>query len=145
VQHPNHTYTAAGVYTVSLTVSGPSGSDVLSRANYVVVELPPDSDSAPIEAAFAASPLSGEAPLSVVFTNTSASGYITSYWRFGDGETSTVQHPSHTYTAAGVYTVSLTVSGPGGADVLVLVNAVTVNAPFAESELNLVYLPVILK
>jgi YD repeat-containing protein len=32
-----HTYTASGVYTVSLTASGPDGSDTLTRTNYITV------------------------------------------------------------------------------------------------------------
>ena len=49
----------------------------------------------------------------VNFTNTSGmcpSGYL---WNFGDGSaTSTTQNPSHTYSAAGTYNVTLTSSGP---------------------------------
>jgi PKD repeat protein/uncharacterized protein YfaP (DUF2135 family) len=42
---------------------------------------------------------------------------ITSWlWNFGDGSTSTLQNPSHTYTTAGVYNVSLTVGGTTGSD-----------------------------
>lgn len=42
---------------------------------------------------------------------------ITSWlWNFGDGSTSTQQSPSHTYTNAGTYNVSLTVSGTTGSD-----------------------------
>jgi PKD repeat protein/uncharacterized protein YfaP (DUF2135 family) len=42
---------------------------------------------------------------------------ITSWlWNFGDGSTSTQQNPSHTYTAAGTYNVSLTVGGTTGTD-----------------------------
>ncbi len=37
-------------------------------------------------------------------------------WDFGDGSTSTAQNPSHTYTAAGDYTVSLTVTWASGSD-----------------------------
>lgn len=47
--------------------------------------------------------------LGITFTNASqrASTYS---WTFGDGTTSTASAPSHTYTAAGIYTVSLTAS-----------------------------------
>jgi PKD repeat protein len=55
-------------------------------------------------------------PLTVNFTDNS-SGNITSWeWDFGDGVTSTEQNPSHTYNDLGRYTVSLTVTGPGGSD-----------------------------
>ena len=67
-------------------------------------------------ASFSANPTSGNAPLSVNFTDEST-GSITSWeWDFGDGSTSTMQNPSHTYAEPGTYTVSLTVTGPGGLD-----------------------------
>jgi PKD repeat protein len=69
--------------------------------------LPPQAD-------FTAEPTSGVAPLTVVFTNTSTGGYASSLWSFGDGITSTLESPTHTYTAAGAFTVTLTVNGGGG-------------------------------
>ena len=70
----------------------------------------------PPVAAFNAKPLNIQAPLPVDFTNLST-GSITSWsWNFGDGATSTVQNPSHTYDVPGTYSVSLTVTGPGGSD-----------------------------
>ncbi|MEW6071374.1 MAG: PKD domain-containing protein [Planctomycetota bacterium] len=110
-QHPSHTFTAAGTYDVSLTVSGPGGANTLLRTGYITV-----ADAGGVAAAFSASPTSGAAPLLVDFTDESI-GDITSWdWDFGDLGTSTAQHPSHTYVAEGTYTVSLTVSGPGGSD-----------------------------
>ena len=67
-------------------------------------------------ALFTASPTSGVYPLTVDFTDQSM-GDITSWsWDFGDDQTSTEQNPSHTYNAPGSYTVTLTVTGPGGSD-----------------------------
>ncbi len=37
-------------------------------------------------------------------------------WEFGDGNTSSQQHPSHDYTGDGVYTVRLTVTRPTGSE-----------------------------
>ncbi len=117
---PSHVYAAAGVYTVSLTVTGPGGSNTQTRSNYVTVTT-----ATPV-AQFTGSPTSGVAPLTVAFTNTST-GSITSYaWTFGDGGTSTAASPSHVYAAAGVYTVSLTVTGPGGSNTQTRSNYVTV-------------------
>ena len=66
--------------------------------------------------------------LTVNFTNTS-SGTVTNYlWTFGDGGTSSLQSPSHTYTSAGTYTVTLTVSGPSGSDTETRSNFITVHA-----------------
>ncbi len=121
---PSHVYSAAGTYTVALTVTGPGGSNTLTRTNYVTVTAPP----APV-AQFTGSPTSGVSPLTVAFSNTST-GSITGYaWTFGDGGTSTAASPSHVYSAAGTYTVALTVTGPGGNDTLTRTNYVTVTAP----------------
>jgi PKD repeat protein len=63
---------------------------------------------------FVGTPLTGDKPLAVKFTDKSE-GQVTAWaWQFGDGGTSTAQHPTHTYTAYGVYTVSLTVTRSGG-------------------------------
>lgn len=53
------------------------------------------------------------APSTVQFTNTSVGGGVY-YWDFGDGTSSTLQHPSHAYAAPGNYTVTLTVSNASG-------------------------------
>lgn len=60
-------------------------------------------------AAFTASPTVGAAALTVQFTDQSTGNVSDWLWDFGDGATSTEQNPTHTYTAAGVYDVSLTV------------------------------------
>ena len=111
-QNPSHTYNSEGTYTVSLTVTGPDGSDTETKVDYITVTSTPP---APV-ADFVGSPTSGTAPLTVNFTDQST-GTIDSWsWDFGDGGTSTAQNPSHTYNSAGTFTVSLTVTGPGGSD-----------------------------
>ena len=65
-----------------------------------------------LSASASASPTSGTAPLSVNFTG-SASGGTSPYsysWNFDDGGSSTAQNPSHAFTSAGTYTVTLTVT-----------------------------------
>jgi PKD repeat protein len=110
--NPTHTYTTAGLYTVRLTVEGPGGSDTMLRPNFIRVE------GEAIQADFSASPTSGQAPLTVKFTNQSTGDYTACTWLFGDGESSTdCDTPSHTYAAGPrIYAVSLTVYGPGGSD-----------------------------
>ncbi|MFN8455488.1 MAG: PKD domain-containing protein [Anaerolineae bacterium] len=111
LQSPTHTYATAGVYNVSLTVSGPGGSDTETKPNYITVSPEPP------EAKFVATPTIGVAPLTVAFTDHSL-GAITGWlWDFGDGTPgSTEQNPTHIYAANGEYTVSLTVNGPAGSD-----------------------------
>jgi PKD repeat protein len=108
-EDPTHSYTAAGSYSVTLTVSGPGGSDTEAKPGYITVYEA-------VEAEFTASPTSGLVPLPVTFTNASTGDYTDSLWAFGDGGTSTEEDPIHSYTAAGSYTATLTVSGPGASD-----------------------------
>ncbi len=63
------------------------------------------------------------------FTNTSTGSINTYAWTFGDGTSSTAPGPSHVYSAAGVYTVSLTVTGSGGSNTKTVPGYVTVTAP----------------
>jgi subtilisin family serine protease len=64
---------------------------------------------------FVASPSAGSVPLTVQFTDRSY-GNITNWaWSFGDGATSSLQNPTHTYTAAGTYIATLTVTTDTGA------------------------------
>ena len=68
-QNPKHTYTVAGSYTVSLTVTDAFGKDTIEESDYITVNPGPD-PSIPV-AAFSASPVSGDKPLKVKFTDTS--------------------------------------------------------------------------
>jgi PKD repeat protein len=57
-------------------------------------------------------------------------GEITGWeWDFGDTGTSALQNPTHTYQDAGDYTVSLTVTGPGGSDTETKVDYIHVTEP----------------
>lgn len=58
---------------------------------------------------------SANALLGINFTNTS-SGATSVVWDFGDGNTSTLTNPSHTYASAGTYTVCLIIQCASGAD-----------------------------
>jgi PKD repeat protein len=119
-QNPSHQYASAGDYTVTLTVTGPYGSDSEVKTNYIHV------DEAPT-AAFTGTPTSGCAPLEVDFTDQSTGDITTWDWDFGDGSPhSGAQNPAHEYTAAGDYTVTLTVTGPCGSDAEVKTNYISV-------------------
>lgn len=114
LQNPTHTYTVAGDYTVTLTASNTGGSSTATVSGYIHVSAAPTPTPAPV-AGFTALPTSGTEPLTVAFTDTST-GVITSYdWDFGDGSHDSNPNPAtHTYAAADMYTVTLTVIGPGG-------------------------------
>ena len=70
--------------------------------------------SVPVAADFTANPTTGNAPLTVQFTDKST-GASSRSWNFGDGSAaSSDQNPSHTFTNAGTYYVVLTVSDSNG-------------------------------
>jgi PKD repeat protein len=92
------TVTAAGLFLFDRD-PWPPGTPEVSR-------LP----CGPPTADFSAAPVSGAAPLAVSFTDLSAGAPTSWLWTFGDGATSTAQHPTHTYTSPGVYDVTLRAS-----------------------------------
>lgn len=68
---------------------------------------------------------------------TDLSGSSTAWrWSFGDGASSTVQNPTHSYVASGVYTVKLTVSNCAGRDSLTQTNYVTITIPTPPTTAN---------
>jgi vibriolysin len=78
---------------------------------------------------FSGTPTSGGAPLTVNFTDLSTNSPTAWSWTFGDGGTSTVKNPSHTYTSPGTYTVSLTATNASGSDNETKTNYINVLAP----------------
>jgi PKD repeat protein len=120
-QNLSHIYEAAGTYDVILTARNYFGSNTEHKEYYITVTEPtaPDAD-------FTASPLTGPAPLTVQFNDTST-GFPTLWsWDFGDGNTSTGQNSSHVYAAVGSYNVSLTVENAVGDDTVTKSGYVTV-------------------
>jgi len=109
-QNPTHTYHEPGDYTVILSANGPGGTDTETKTDYIVVDY-----STPV-ANFTADPIGGVIPFTVSFKDESAGDIISWLWDFGDGLTSTEQHPYHTYNSSGNYTVSLSVTSAGGSD-----------------------------
>ncbi|MEM8887121.1 MAG: PKD domain-containing protein, partial [Bacteroidota bacterium] len=109
-QNPITTYSTPGFYDISLTVTNANGcQSTATIPNYVQLGAP--------DAEFIVGPTEGCMPLTVNFINTSTSPSdpIVSYaWDFGDGTISALPSPSHTYTAVGLYTVSLTVTTASG-------------------------------
>ena len=116
---PTHTYTNQGVYDVSLTVSGPEGTDTETSTNYITV-------LAGLKADFTGSPLNGAPPLDVAFTNRSQGAIDWYLWDFGDGATSSDLHPSHSFQSNGTYNVSLTVGNADATNSLIRSNYVSV-------------------
>ncbi len=124
LQNPSHIYSAAGQYTVSLTAANAAGPNTATKTNYITVSTGPQ----PPSADFSGSPTSGQAPLTVNFTDLSTGSPTSWSWAFGDGGTSTLQNPSHIYSAAGQYTVSLTAANAAGPNTATKTNYITVSS-----------------
>ena len=111
-------YTGAGATTASITTNIAGSYNVLVTSTAGCT-----GESAAVSISQIQAPVAGfNAPATaclqqpIVFqnTSTSATGQTPAYlWSFGDGNTSTASSPTHTYTATGSYTVSLTVSMQG--------------------------------
>lgn len=104
---PVHVYSQPGLYSVSLTVTTANAEETTRKAAWITVGNPaPTTD-------FEASATNLYEGDSVIFTNLSVAAgepIESILWDFGDGRTSTELRPSHQYTTAGVFTVSLTVA-----------------------------------
>ncbi|MFA5456942.1 MAG: DUF2341 domain-containing protein [Synergistaceae bacterium] len=104
--------------------------DELSTRGDDFIDADPEPPLPPI-AGFYADPTSGTAPLTVYFTDESASTPTEWCWDIdNDGDCDyDSQNCFHTYTSAGTYTVNLTVSNEAGSDSEVKTNYITVSSP----------------
>ena len=111
IDDPEHTFTTP-MQELSLAPAVLSPEFILTRSNQFLVPDFWSITSAVID--FSAIPIKGEVPLSVQFTD-KTEGIVGStwLWNFGDGITSTLQHPLHSYLLPNIYTVSLLINGIG--------------------------------
>src|SRR5262249_10309003 len=104
---PTHVYADDGAHTGTLTVQHAPGRQSQATTTATVQMVPPTPS--------AHGPYGGTVGTAIAFTGSATDpspvdtaagfGYL---WNFGDGTTSTLQSPAHTYAAAGNYTVTLT-------------------------------------
>ena len=112
-QNPVNIYEVPGTYTVTLragsSVSGGVGiyTDMIKVTNGVVPQPTPFPTPVKITADFTAVPHKGSAPLDVSFQDQSSGNPVSWIWYFGDGQVSTLQNPTHRYSSAGSYSVTL--------------------------------------
>ncbi|MCC7231337.1 MAG: PKD domain-containing protein [Bacteroidia bacterium] len=103
-----HNYIPGSTYYVCLTISDSTCTDTWCDSVMTNINSPCTANFSYVDSS----------NLAVNFTDQSW-GNITSWsWDFGDGITSGQQHPAHTYTVEGDYTVCLTISGPQCSDTL---------------------------
>lgn len=110
-KNPIHTFWTQGSYPVSLNASKNEPNCTNSDTQILtIIVTPPPPGCIPVNATFYGTPTSGLLPLIVQFTDTSTGSPTNWSWNFGDGATSNLQNPNHTYISLGNFTVSLNVS-----------------------------------
>ncbi len=127
--------TATPTATTTYTVTGTTAGGCIGQTTLTVGVTPMPTAGA------LATPDSTSVGTAVSFTNTSMNG--TSYsWDFGDATSSTLANPTHTYGAAGTYTVVLTASnGACSSTATVLVEVTSPNGINAKEELSVNHYP----
>ncbi|MGC8762981.1 MAG: PKD domain-containing protein [Acidobacteriota bacterium] len=107
-KNPTHTYRSGGTFTWKVTVTDGAGVTA-SKTGTVKV-------TAPLTVTASANPRQGAPPLTVAFSCSPKGGTAPySYlWDFGDGGTSTLQAPTHTYGETGAHTWVVTVTDAQG-------------------------------
>jgi gliding motility-associated-like protein len=100
-----HNYAAPGTYNVNLVLTDTA---YCNAPDSVTIQV---RVAALVKAQFTTPP-TGCAPYNAEFTNTSLAGQ-SFQWDFGDGGTSTDINPTHLYSVAGTYTITLIANDPG--------------------------------
>lgn len=115
-KNPNHTYTTFGKYDVTLTIINSIGCQgTVTRTSYIQVLLP--------DIKFNNLPAGGCVPFTISPQSLviSSAPVVSWLWDFGDGTTSNLQFPTHTYNSTGKYTIKLFITTNNGCtDSLVL-------------------------
>ncbi|MEM2998506.1 MAG: PKD domain-containing protein [Thermoproteota archaeon] len=125
-RNPMHKYLDKGAYTVRLVVTDNAGGEDSTTEIIRIVNLAPTADftHSPSE------PIEGQ---DIQFTDKSSDpeGRLASWiWDFGDGYKSTSQNPTHRYTKAGTYTVTLTVADDEGVSSTKYIHITILAPPF---------------
>jgi PKD repeat protein len=123
-QNPTYTYATFGTYNVQLIVTNSNGCIDSITLTVVIPEMP--------VADFTADTACEGTPTQFTDLSISNSSPITTWaWAFGDGGTSAVQNPVYTYTTAGTFAVTLTVTNAAGCIDDTTINVVVLPAPEA--------------
>ena len=126
--NPSKAYAVAGNYAVKLIVTGVNGCKDSVTQNVVVTTKP-----VPNFTIVGGGNCSNSLAISLTNTSTNASSYV---WSFGDGNTSTLTNPNHTYATQGTYTIKLVATNANGCKDSVSQNVSIATKPVAAYTLN---------
>lgn len=117
-QNPATTYSSAGSYDIMLIATNDYGCSDTANGMFMLLQSP--------VANFSFQPESGCEPLNVDFFNNSMFG-LSHLWDFGDGNSSNLNNPSHSYSQPGIYSLKLITVGLGGCtDTLLLTDTLKI-------------------
>jgi len=124
-QNPSHVYNNPGTYQVTLIVRNSYGCQDTITKTLNILPL--------VTAEFTFDTVCAQTPMH--FTDQSSTGLGTIqywYWDFGDGHSSNLQNPEHTYFMAGTYTVTLIATNSSGVSDTVKHQVLVLEAPYAD-------------
>ncbi len=101
----SHTYAAPGMYIVCLTITDSLGGCTSTFCDSLIVSGGGGGSWCNANFTHTVS----TCDVNFTSTSTASSAIVAYYWYFGDGGTSFLANPSHTYSGAGPWTVDLTI------------------------------------
>ncbi|MCX6246170.1 MAG: PKD domain-containing protein [Bacteroidetes bacterium] len=134
LQNPTHQYATSGSYQVLLTVTNTAGC-IHDTTHMAQVNTTPS-------AAFSYAQLCKGSPTQFQDMSTSTGGVIGQWqWDFGDGGTSTVQNPLHTYVTSGIFNVRLIVENSSNCSDTIILPVTIYTTPAAQYSYFNTYCP----
>jgi PKD repeat protein len=109
LQNPQHSFAASGHYAVALTATNSAGSGGTTK----IVNISITTVGLPV-VSFTVAPACQTCHSAMQFTDKSTNAPTSWSWNFGDGGTSTLQNPVHSFAHSGTYTVTLTAGNTAG-------------------------------
>ena len=118
LRNPTHLFSGPGIFNVRYVAITTPGCLTDTITHQVILNAPPVADFT------VGTPLCINVPIQ--FTDNSTPGVTSWAWTFGDGGTSTIPNPTHTYLTAGVFTVTLQVTTATGCPSIPFTQQITI-------------------
>ncbi|NEX21670.1 PKD domain-containing protein, partial [Thiorhodococcus mannitoliphagus] len=119
---------AGATYYIAVRACAEDGTQCSEFSNELSATTPIAQTIAPT-ANFTESNTSGRVPLTILFSSTSQGRVDSCQWDFGNGQTATGCQAAQTFSEAGRFSVTLTVQGPGGIDVVTKSDLIAAEKP----------------